>query len=253
MCLIVFDWQAEHHLYLSANRDEFYQRDAAPLAQWQDHPNIYAGRDLTQQGTWLGINHQQRFAALTNVRVLDVGPSNPPTRGNIIPSFLQHGGAVIDWGHAILRQADRYAPFNLIFGDVQQLYSLTNYPTPQLTSLHSGLFVLSNAQLNSPWPKARLAKQQMQAWIQSHQDMSTLSQLLSSRVQAHDRDLPNTGVGQVWERLLSAQFIISPSYGTRCSTGLKILPKQTIIQERSWDTSGKQTHERTLTLPLDVF
>lgn len=45
MCLIAFHWQPGQSLVLSANRDEFFQRAAAPLAQWSDHPTIYAGRD----------------------------------------------------------------------------------------------------------------------------------------------------------------------------------------------------------------
>jgi len=58
MCLIVFDWQPDQSqwLTLSANRDEFFQRPALPLAEWDDASGIIAGRDLEQGGTWLGIS-----------------------------------------------------------------------------------------------------------------------------------------------------------------------------------------------------
>ena len=38
------------------------------------------------------------------------------------------------------------------------------------------------------------------------------------RWQPADADLPETGVGLEWERILSPLFISSPDYGTRCST-----------------------------------
>ena len=88
MCLLAFDWQPNQHLILSANRDEFHQRPTLPLAAWTDEPNIIAGRDLKQGGTWLGINKQLRFAALTNVRALGASPEHPPSRGELVSSFL---------------------------------------------------------------------------------------------------------------------------------------------------------------------
>lgn len=76
MCLIVFAWKLlpATPLLVAANRDEFYDRPLAGL--WQDHPQIYAGRDLQSGGTWLGIQSPQadvparKFAAITNVRAL---------------------------------------------------------------------------------------------------------------------------------------------------------------------------------------
>ena len=37
-----------------------------------------------------------------------------------------------------------------------------------------------------------------------------------------DAALPDTGVGLEWERLLGSIFIVSPVYGTRCSSVLCI-------------------------------
>ncbi|MCP1344019.1 NRDE family protein, partial [Halomonas sp. FL8] len=70
MCLIVFDWRpgSPTPLRLAANRDEFYDRPTAPLARWQDAPEIVAGRDLRAGGSWLGVHRQGRMAAVTNVR-----------------------------------------------------------------------------------------------------------------------------------------------------------------------------------------
>ena len=83
MCLIVFAWQVmpDMPLIAAANRDEFFDRPSAPAMQWDDHPEIYAGRDLQAGGTWLGISPSGRFAALTNVRsAADVRKDAPSDR-----------------------------------------------------------------------------------------------------------------------------------------------------------------------------
>src|SRR3546814_11400579 len=41
---------------------------------------------------------------------------------------------------------------------------------------------------------------------------------LADREQARDAELPDTGVGIMRERFLSAPFIVGADYGTRCST-----------------------------------
>ena len=58
MCLALFAWNAlpGSRLLLVANRDEFHERPASPAGWWEDHPEIFAGRDLLAGGTWLGIS-----------------------------------------------------------------------------------------------------------------------------------------------------------------------------------------------------
>ena len=57
MCVAAFAWQAHPRWLLVAigNRDEFHERPAAPLAEWES--GILAGRDLKSGGTWLGVSH----------------------------------------------------------------------------------------------------------------------------------------------------------------------------------------------------
>ncbi len=52
-------------LYFS--REEFQGRKTLPLASFEDHPDIYAGKDLDAQGSWLGFNKKTlKVALLTN-------------------------------------------------------------------------------------------------------------------------------------------------------------------------------------------
>ena len=49
-----------------------------------------------------------------------------------------------------------------------------------------------------------------------------LLSLLNDTRRAKEKDLPDTGVGIEWEKVLSSVFIQSPNYGTRCSTAVLI-------------------------------
>lgn len=243
MCLIVFHWQPGKQLVVAANRDEFLQRPAAPFSQWQDAPHIYAGRDLSQNGTWLGINQQRDFAALTNVRVFNTGPSNPPSRGELVKQFLSRNSqSAQQWANSLLAKAANYAPFNLLVCDNQELWCISNYPEPSAIKVSAGTHVLSNAQLNTPWPKAQLACEQLNQWLSQPQNSLELAQLLSRKEVYPDEQLPSTGVSLEMERLLSAQFILAPGYGTRCSTGVIINAKEAQITELTWDAEGQQSN-----------
>lgn len=99
MCLIVFAWQVIPGLSLlaAANRDEFYERPALPAHWWADEPDVYAGRDLRGNGTWLGITRGGRFAALTNVRDPQSVRPDAPSRGALVSDFLRGSDSAADY------------------------------------------------------------------------------------------------------------------------------------------------------------
>src|SRR6185503_8477278 len=59
-------------LVVAANRDESLTRPSAPPAELEG--GIVAGRDLQSGGTWLGINRQGLFVAVTNRKSPAPGP-----------------------------------------------------------------------------------------------------------------------------------------------------------------------------------
>ena len=89
MCLILFAWNpgAEEQLIVAANRDEFYDRPTQEAHIWETNHSILAGKDLQQQGTWLGVTLSGRFAAVTNYRKPDKHPY-PLSRGALTADFL---------------------------------------------------------------------------------------------------------------------------------------------------------------------
>ncbi|MEQ7920032.1 NRDE family protein [Xanthomonas sp. WHRI 1810A] len=219
MCLIVFAWRPSHPqpLVLAANRDEFYARPTQPLAQWKDAPQVYAGRDLEAGGTWLGINADGRFAALTNIRNPDQ-PLGRRSRGELVAQFLTNDLSMDEYLLAVADRAGEYGGFNLLVGNREELYFLSAIdPVPR--PLSEGVYGVSNAGLDTPWPKLVKAKAALSAQLNDPQPARLFDFLADADV-APVADLPETGVGLATETLLSSVFIASPTYGTRASTVL---------------------------------
>jgi uncharacterized protein with NRDE domain len=90
MCLLVLAWHAHprYRLVLAANRDEYHERPADPLAKWPPPNDILAGRDQRAGGTWLGLDRARRFGVVTNFRELQRPRRSAPSRGRLIPDYL---------------------------------------------------------------------------------------------------------------------------------------------------------------------
>ena len=229
MCLIAFAWKAHPAwpLVVAANRDEFYARPALPAGWWPDAPRLLAGRDLRDGGTWMGVTRDGRFAALTNYR--DPGFAQlegAPSRGALVADFLRGSANAEAYAHAVSAEAARYNGFNLLVGDADGLFYLSNR-AEGVRRLEPGVYGLSNHLLDTTWPKVVRAKRSMEdALAQAESDAdawdSGLWEMLGDRVVAADDALPDTGVGTERERVLSAPFITSDVYGTRASTVLTI-------------------------------
>jgi uncharacterized protein with NRDE domain len=216
MCLIVVGWRVhpEYPLVVAANRDEFYARPTAPLARWPDAPQIIGGLDLEAGGTWLGIGESGRLAAVTNVREPGMA-KGAQSRGALTRGFLTACSSAEEYAAQI--DGTQYSGFNLLLGDGKTLVYCSNrdgQPRP----LTPGVYGLSNHLLDSPWPKLLAARQRFAEALPRLPDESAFFDLLADQSIVADENLPSTGVPIEWERLLSAVFVKSESYGTRAST-----------------------------------
>jgi uncharacterized protein with NRDE domain len=243
MCLILFAHRVhpQFPLVFAANRDEFHARPTAPARFWDDAPQVLAGRDLQAGGTWMGVTRTGRWAALTNYR--DPGLPEPAgrSRGHLVADFLRGNTGAAEYAEAVMMRRDEYAGFNLLLGEADEVYYLANRTAPDtgLAVLAPGVYGLSNHLLDTPWPKVERGRRGLAAALggRAVPEPDALFELLATTDPAPDTELPETGVGREWERVLSSLFIVSPEYGTRASTVLLV------------DASGSATFAERSFLP----
>jgi uncharacterized protein with NRDE domain len=174
---------------------------------------------------WAVFTRQGRFAAITNYR--DPGfaqLAGAPSRGALVADFLRGSADAEAYAHGVAARAAAYNGFNLLVRDDAGLFYLSNR-TEGVRRLAPGVYGLSNALLDTPWPKVIRAKKAMaNALAAADGDAfdAPLWEVLADRVIAADDSLPDTGVGSERERLLSPPFIRTDVYGTRASSVLTI-------------------------------
>jgi uncharacterized protein with NRDE domain len=241
MCLIVLAHRvhADYSLVLAANRDEYFDRPTAAAAYWPQAPQILAGRDLQGGGTWLGINRQGGWAALTNVREPGV-KSGGRSRGLLVSGFLRSRDVPLHYLEHVARMGHRFAGFNLLAGKGSELAGYSNRDAG-VRRLSPGIYGLSNRLLDTPWPKVKQAKDQLRKMLHGPDFRAEqLWELLADRQPPPLEDLPQTGVDRDLERALGAIFVQFPGYGTRCSTLLMIgYDGQVRFSERRFDSNGR--------------
>lgn len=227
MCLIVFAWQVIPGMPLLAagNRDEFYDRPAQPAAWWNDHPEIYAGRDLIGGGTWVGITRDGRFAAITNFRAPSETRADAPSRGKLVVNYLAGRASPEEYIAQVAKDAHHFNGFNLLVGTHEKLIWFSNVGAGDERNgkpLAPGIYGLSNGLLDSPWAKVVRTKAQFASLLCQGAPEDAYFEMLTDTTRASDCRLPRTGVPIEWERVLSAVCIESPEYGTRVSTVVRL-------------------------------
>ncbi len=269
MCLILFAWKShpDYPLVVAANRDEFYERNTEPLAWWPDHPHLLAGKDradvIGSPGTWLGFTKTGRFAALTNVRAPSEKNPDARTRGELSLRYLIGQHKPYEYIQENAKRFEQYNGFNLLMADLSdpenaEMHWVSNrlmmgqnirprkvFPEQALAP---GVYGLSNAMLDTPWPKVnhRVAAFAQTLAMDSGQlkNSDHYLRVLADTHEASPQELPSTGVNKDWEKALSAAFIKTPEYGTRSSTILRVRKDgQFEMVERRFDANGTVGHD----------
>ncbi|ELR72119.1 hypothetical protein C900_01861 [Fulvivirga imtechensis AK7] len=223
-----------------------------PAAYWEDHPEILAGRDMEAGGTWMGINTKGEISMLTNYRDPFNIKSNSPSRGHLVSGFLKNNENAHDYLQKIAREGHLYNGFNMICGNVDQLYYYGNY-SKGVHEIALGFHGLSNALLNTSWPKVDKGLEKLKSAIKGEEvQVESLFKTLYDDVKAPPHLLPDTGIGAEKEQVLSSIFIKSPGYGSRCSTVL-LVDNENQIQyvERTYDPADFSYTDRTYFVNLN--
>jgi len=252
MCLILFAWQAHprYSLIVAANRDEFHQRPSAAANFWEDEPHILAGRDLQAGGTWLGITRSGRFAAITNYREpLVPEPPLEHSRGHLVRDFLNDDETPLPYARELLSQGPAYSGFNLLLGTPDSLAWVSNRSDQALT-VSAGSHGLSNHLLDTDWPKVHSGRERLDELLgDKNLEPEALFELLADQALTPGEIPESLEERLAPEQLMKHYFIVSPVYGTRCST-VVLVDRDGGLQfmERQFDPEGKETGTRRFEL-----
>lgn len=256
MCLVAFAINASTRwpLVIAANRDEFLNRPTQALGRWKTGhgQEIISGRDLRAGGTWMGMTPNGRVAFLTNVREAQAQAA-PRSRGELVTRWLEETSDAQAFAVALEQDGAAYGGFNLVLGDFQRnaWTWITNKSAAasalQVQPLEPGVYGLSNAALNTPWPKTTALQSVLAAALDAPEPdalQALLWTALASRERAPREQLPATGVPLAMEQALSSAFVAFPehAYGTRSSTLLLASAQYPREVSRHWEV---RVEERT--------
>jgi len=244
MCLVVvaFNVHADHPIVVAANRDEFHARPTKAADWWSDQPDIVAGRDLQAGGTWLGLHRSGRFATVTNFRDAKTSSGKLRSRGHLVTEFLLSEKTPFEYLHSIA--ADDYSGFNLLLSDRTGLAYLSNRGGKVL-ELTAGIYGLSNATLDTPWEKVERSKTRLGDVLrQGPANDTQLLRLLDDREKGPVSEVKSERLPFATAHAITAPFIVTPEYGTRCSTVVRADHQgHWQLLERRFDAAGNNTGE----------
>ena len=207
-------------LLVAANRDEYLDRLAAPPAIWDVLPansnqtTILAPRDLRAGGTWLGLNSNNVFAALTN-RPVSVPDTTRRSRGHLVLDALGYASAGKAAAAFESLRSDQYNPFNLLVADLNEAFAIVcNNGAVRVERLAAGVHVIGNAEPNDALhPKTnrvRMAAEEL-ASDSNIQILDGLAELCRSHEGTESKIGP-----------LGATCVHLDGYGTRSSILLRL-------------------------------
>lgn len=242
MCLVVFAWRAhpEYDLIVAANRDEYHARPAEAAHWWPDAPAVLAGRDLQAGGTWLAVGRSGRFATVTNYREQQPVRPGRRSRGEIATGFVAGTDRAIDFVSSL--DGGGYAGMSVIAADRDSIcYASNRGDAPR--SLEPGVYGLSNASLDTPWSKLLRARERLGTLLREDKVNPTeLRRLLDDRTPAPAAEVQGGELPFELARALTAPFIVSAAYGTRCSTVvLRTTAGDVRFLERRFSPAGDAT------------
>ncbi len=232
MCLIALAHRASAHfpLVLAANRDEDYQRATHDAHHWTDTPDVVGGKDALYGGTWLAVRRGGRFAAVTNLRGAE---RKARSRGFLVRDFVTSDVAVEDYARTIAAEAEEYAGFHLIAGQVD---GEAMYIAPELqTPLAPGLHAFSNAPAGEEWPKVATATGALRNALTIANAEALMDELMRFLATPRGTASPESEV-----------FIRGDRYGTRSSTVVIATRTEILVAEQSYAAGGVAHGERRL-------
>ena len=166
-------------LLVAANRDERLERPSQGPVTWDE--GFIAPKDLVAGGTWMGINPQGLFAALTNRYGVPPDPTLR-SRGLLVPSVLECDtlDAALERGLSI--DGEAFNPFHLVLADGQAAHVIRPIDGAlRAEALSAGVHVITERSFNTlPSGREERLAAGLSAWgTGAPPDDAALARLLS--------------------------------------------------------------------------
>lgn len=254
MCLIAFalNDHPDYPFILIANRDEFYERPTKAAHFWNEHPEMLAGKDLKAGGSWMGLTRNARFAAVTNYRDIKNIKPEAKSRGELVTHFLTSPLLSKEYLKRLHKNPSTYNGYNLLTWHKNIMYHYSNYQGT-INKLSDGIHALSNALLDTPWPKVEKVKQDFRKAIGTELDENKFFEILGDQTIADDADLPQTGLPHDLEKAVSAVCIRTEKYGT-VSSSIVLISKdgEANFIEKTYAVGGREEGTRRFSFTLSL-
>ncbi|KAH0694616.1 hypothetical protein KY285_021713 [Solanum tuberosum] len=151
-----------------------------------------------------------------------------------IYSIIQSNKSPMEFAKELVNEGNEYNGFNLILADIEtkKMVYVTNRPKGEpitIQEVQPGIHVLSNAKLDSPWPKAQRLKLNFKKMLDVYDEKicvkEMIEKLMRDTTKADKSKLPRI-CSTDWELELSSIFVEVDTplgcYGTRSTTALTI-------------------------------
>eukprot|EP00249_Psilotum_nudum_P011244 c23049_g1_i1 orf=127-939(+) len=239
MCVAFWSWLC-HPVYrfvLALNRDELHSRTTLCVHWWDGEEEILGGRDCIEGGTWLACTKLGRIAFVTNFREHhDQEKHECISRGHLTTGFLKSSLTPMEYAQGVSLEMHKYNGFNLIVADLcsGKMVYVSNRPknaSKPVQEIVPGLHGLSNASLDTPWPKVLRGRQKLEAVLADAGEDEILikriiEEILEDDMKAEISDLPNTGYSLDQEYNASSIFVNfqadKDQFGTRSMVVLAV-------------------------------
>jgi len=247
MCLVGIAWHAhpDDSVVIAGNRDEYHERATAAADWWTDHPAIFGGRDLVAGGSWLGISRRGRFAVVTNIHG-GARPGKAASRGHLVREFLLDDRPPAEFARALEKSAGDYAGFRLVAGTPGDFFVFSGGAGRRAAwrSPRPGLYVVTNAPEDVPWPKGAFLEHAMRSAL-GGTSVATgqLFSALETRRPVASADHPH----------MTTPFIVDERFGTRASTVVRIRAGgEVCMTEKRFGPGGAASGNSGIRFHVDV-
>jgi uncharacterized protein with NRDE domain len=243
MCIAAFALDVgPYAAVVVSNRDEWLDRPAQAMAWWPEI-DILAGKDLTAGGTWLGLTKSGRFALVTNIRGSNLDEKQyPNSRGKLPIDWLNSNLTLTEFTESLQNCAGDYAGYNIVYGNLNDraLRHFNNQERVTTTLKQGQIHGISNASLDTPWPKLVHLKSALGNILERDELLLLNDTKLSMLDALRDKtSFDGSSLSAVNVEVADFQGT-GNSYGRRCSTIILIEKGgRIVIEETQLDGTSK--------------